>query len=618
MDMSERLWWAADIKEEDRHAAVLSYVRGLEDDQRARFDKLRKNAWLYDRSTLMGTGGAFVNAPTDRPVVENVIQSIVDTSTALICRSRPRVSIQTERARFSIQKQAADLERVIEGQFQLTEIYRKAPIMVRDGEVFGLGGMKHYIDQGEIKFTRALADEMVVDLEECRSGEPRQMHQRRFVDRGMLKARYPKFAKQIDQANTGDRQMWTSFRRVPRTQCAVVQSWHLPSAKGADDGMESLCIDGATLFQKPWTKPRFPFIWWRWAEGITGFYGRGLCEELAGAQLRLNELNDFIRVAQDLVAVPTVLMNIADAQIRQKMDSKMARIWAYRVAPPQFVTPPAVSPELYAEKERIKAWMYQQSGVSEMAAHATKEPGIEAAAALRELADNQSGRLAIQVQTYEQCYIEFGRAIIEHMKELGGRAETTWNDHNLVRTIRWEDVDPEENAYSMSLEPASIMSHTPAGRTQAAIDLAQAGLITPQEARHLTGHPDIQETLSLEDAAAQNIARTIEKLEDGKPIVPEPWQDLKQGMPMVQYAALRAQDDDAPEEILENFRTWLSLAKNMLEPPPDQTGAAPPGPQGQASPPGPAPGGAMPPPNGVNATTPAAALAPTAMQVTPQ
>ncbi len=172
------------------------------------------------------------------------------------------------------------------------------------------------------------------------------------------------------------------------------------------------------------------------------------------------------------------------------------------------------------------------------------------------------------------------------------------------KKIRWNDVDMGD--VRVQIAAASTLSRTPAGRYQTALEWAQAGVISTDEWRRLTQHPDLDRVLSLYTQGTDSVEQDIEAIEDGFAVTPEPFGNLMLMTRMGQMAYLRDRsigaadgDDSAPEEVLEALRDYVVLAADMLSSG-SAAGAPPAGP------------GAMPPPGG----QPVAALAPQAMELT--
>jgi hypothetical protein len=237
--------------------------------------------------------------------------------------------------------------------------------------------------------------------------------------------------------------------------------------------------------------------------------------------------------------------------------------------------------------------MFALAGISQLSSQAQKPAGLESAVALREFNDIETQRFAIQAQAYEAMHLEIARRIVEVSKGLanaGKPAKVAYKSRDLMQVIDWSEVDMETDQYAMGVEASSLLSRTPAGRTQQVIEWTQAQLISGDEARRLLGHPDLERTQSLYNAAIEDIEAVIEHLLDGEVEVPEPYQNLTLGIERVQMALLKARRDGAPEEILQGMRDWLDQAAHILSPPqtagpataPPADGAPPSDPTGMA------------------------------------
>ena len=567
----QEFWWQSD--KDDAHHRVFKAVHTLEESQRDTYERFMRYAWLYDSSRLSGVDAILASGPypvEQGPVTENVIESVIDTAKALIAKNRPRATFVTDGADFSTQRKARQLELFIEAEFHRTQVYDRGVEAFRDGCVYGTGGVKIFSDEdGRVAVERVVVDEIVLDEEACRVAPPLDLHQRKFVDRHLLAADFPEFAELIfEAARLDSRREWTSYRQPAPNQVVVVESWRLPTGRrGTNPGRHTICIGNATLVDEKYTKDHFPFVFYRWSKRLTGFWGRGLAEILAGTQIRLNKHNRVIGTAQDLIAVPRVLVHQGDANIAVKLTNRVGQIIPYRNAEPKFVVPPAIPPELYQDRVYLKQNAYQITGVSELTAQSKKPSGLDSGAALREYNEIETQRFSIQAQEYEAFFLEIARQYVELAKELYGRRKYTavWKSHNLIKRIPWKDVDLEEDMYQMSIEASSILSRTPAGRLQGAVELVQNGMMDPKVALRLLGHPDLERERDIETASIEDIEATIEELLDGVYRSPEPFQDLALGISRVQMAYLKARRDGAPEEILELMRKWMDNAKAIMD-----------------------------------------------------
>lgn len=602
--MNSPLWWSAKVPMEERWKSVLDYVRRLETVQKPQHERNLRYARLYDRHCrLMGTYGQVQDGVGGDPITDNLVKSNIDTVTSMIAKNRPRIAIITAGAEWSVQRRAKWLERYIEAQFQRCELYVTMVDIFRDACVFGTGALKLYLEDGQIVAERTIPDELIVDEEECRAATPRQLHQRRFVDREVLKAFYPDFEAEIDAAHSDSRN-WTIFRKLEPSQIAVVESWRLPSNSRSGDGRHTISIDGATLVDEPYTRRVFPFVFYRWTKRITGFLGCGLAEELCGPQLTVNRINADIRKGLRRIAVPRIFVNKADAALKIRIDDEIGGIIPYAGrTPPTAATWQAFGRETYDYLENVKVSAQRYSGISEMSSQAKKPVGLDSGAALREWTDIESQRFSIQTQFLEQSYLEAARHIVELSKELyksNPKASAVWHSRNLAKRIPWKDVDLEEDIYAMRIEASSILSLTPAGRRQAAQELVQSGMVRPEVALRLTGIPDVEREIDIGTAALEDIEAELEELLDGRWRPPEPFQALQLGIDRMVLGYLKARRDGAPDDILELVRRWVEGAMDLLPQaqvqPPSPGQAVVPFQAGIAAPAGPpAPGGAPPP-----------------------
>lgn len=568
-------WWEAKTPEEAAKLTV-GYVRSVQEHQSYQHELNIRNARLYMNTDMLGMDWTLTERnPVRRKrgrVVENVTQSVCDTAASMIAKNRPRATFQTDGASWRIQRRAQKLEQFVEGQFALTDIYREGVKVFRDAVVFGTGCMKIYDHNGSICAERVLIDEIIVDEREARAAYPRQIHQVKLINKEVLKAMFPDRAEDIEIASIGstEQNYMNAWSTTDPSNIWVCESWHLPSGPGYGDGKHAINVDSLNLLWEDYIEDDFPFIFYRWSEPLAGFYGQGLVEQLTGIQLRINKLNNFIQRAQDLIAVPRVFVDVATKQLKLQINNEIGAIIPYRGKPPVFMTPQAVGAEIYNYKEQLKRSAYELAGISQLSATALKPAGLESAVALREYNDIETQRFAIQAQEYEEMFLRVAKRFVRLGKKIyrGGEGEdmtSVWRTVNYAKRIKWSEVDLEETAYVMSIEAASILSRTPAGRSQQVQEWFGMGMIDKDEARKLIQHPDLPSSQELYNAMINNIDATIDKLRDGVFVPPEAFQNLALGQARVQMAYLHDKDAGAPEEVLDVERQWIEQAKFILD-----------------------------------------------------
>jgi hypothetical protein len=553
-------WWQAE--KDDVNKLVIAYVQEVERVQSGYFDRLVKIAALYDPSEENALDGRGVQAL----VSENVVASNVDTVTAIVAASEIRARFMTDDGDWSTQRRARHLERYADGLSKLLDVDQHCVQAFKDGALKGTGIVKVYTDSNDqVRVERVVVDDIIVDQSEARVGPPRQIHQRCVVSAEQLVAMFPEHEDAINAAvRQGGKRTWAEYRPIENDEVVCIESWRLPwgtkGKPGYVDGRHTITIDGADLSDEPWHKEGFPFAVFRWSRRDKGWYGIGLGERLAGHQRLINKTNWQIDRAIDQAAVPTTYVSMADANIAVKTINRLGSIAVTKSGqPPVTVTAPAVSAEVYNRQEVVKASAFEESGVSRMAAQSMKPGGLDSGAALREYRDATTQRFAQQEKGYERLKLDVVLLALDCCKDLGKRAPVVIRkSKHGPAIIEWKDVDPGENR--VQIAAASNMAKTPAGRTQLALEWAQAGIISQDEARRLMQHPDTERSMSLYTAALDDLERCIEEILDGAILTPEPYQNLKMLLWRGQAAYLKACSDGAPEEIKESFRSWMVQA----------------------------------------------------------
>ncbi len=561
-------WHLAD--RESIHDRVFEHVKGIEDNQRDVHEANLTFARLYANREEPGLGSGSRGVWRDgwQGVTENIIQQAIDAATSLIAKGRPKVAVLTDGADWSMQQLAKQLDKYLFGMFQALRVHQLMSQVFRDACIFGTGALKLFTREGQIKAERVLIDEIVVDESEVPTGcLPLQVHQVRLVSKSVLKALYPKYERQISEAGTGDK-VFTDYRRKMEPDLAlVIESWRRSAGPG-DKGKHTICVDTACLFEEDYKRDWFPFVFYRWSSPITGFYGQGIAERLLGFQIRLNDMNDFIERCQDLIAVPTLIVD-AGAMQMPIITNEIGRILPVTGnRDPKFFTPTALNAEYYSYKERLKEAALEEIGINRMTAQAARPQNIDAGVALRELSDNQSQRLSQQQQTFEDAHLETGTMIMKLAAELyaKGKAPRAFMAEKFVETIDWPGIDEMEDKFILRVEAASIMSDTPAGRKATVIEMTQYGVpLQPNEIRRLLNLPDLEQADRYANSSEEHIHWVIENLSKGEFKAPHGFMDLDRGLELVTSALLEAERLGADEGILGMFRNWIQLAEREMK-----------------------------------------------------
>lgn len=602
--------WYDESADEPRGRLLWEHVRGLEEAQAEVHRGNLLNARLFQNRelTAFDWGHNQIRNVALSPVsrqAENLPLSIGETVVSLIGKARPKATPQTSDADWDLRNAAHELDQALYGEFQRLDIWGLAQEVLRDAFVFGFGVLHGVVADGDVVLERVFPDEVIVDQAEC-------LHDRRPLTVARRRVLPVETALAIwgdSEANRDailgamQKRDYLSYRSPGPGYVVVVEGW-CRATKGRP-GRYAVAVGGAegTLRDEVFEDFHLPFVFFHWQVPITGFYCPSGVEQVLPYQLRLNELNAVIRDAQDIMARPRILAAQGSQVDAGQFDNRIGRIISYLGVKPEAITWPAVSAELYNERDRLVRSCFEFFGIPRLFSQGALPGGakLDSSLALREYSAINQDRFANLSQRYENVHLDAARLIVRLRGTSGGKVRVT-NPGKGTRELDWGEILEafEEKSYDLTLEASSVLNQTPAARQDTIREWLQAQVITPEEFRLLLQHPDIEHQISLTVAASKDIDGVINELTHGRYEEPNPYQDLVQGVNRVSLALLDARRRNAPEKVLQLFRDWIESARSILEmgapasPPP----AAPPGmgagpmgpnglPQGPAPPTGP-------------------------------
>ena len=581
----EQRWYEQEGPEMAR--CLVDTVRYVEERQAAIQDAHRRHAEIALGYVPVGMDWSTVAVVT-RPQVQatkNIIRSVCDTATALIGKVQPKPSIVTDGGDWEIQQQARDLDRFLVGAYSRAHVYRSAQTTFHGSTVFGTSAYR-LVERGSgedywIDTVPVLISDIVVSEHECENGDttPENFYYRRCIDVDKAIKLWAgdddEKAKAIRDA-AGKTPMTWPGRTVPREKVVVVEGWHLP-------GCYCVAIDGTLLKTEPWEFDWAPFVVMHWSPPVSGFYGDGVAYRQYGRQRRINYLYRWIQRCQDLIAVPRVWVNSTNGPLKVQISNEIGEIVSVRDKP-VFQTPEAVSAEIYAWLEALDRGGFEDEGISQASAANRLPPGIESAPAQREYAFKEGARFAPVSQRFEDSVARETAykmiALYKRASKRGARPQVAWADRKLQETIDWERVDMDTRRYEIRVEASSLESLSPAGRLQAAIELAQTGWIPPDEGRRLLGHPDLERNNQLATSGREHAEWVAWKLLKGDKVAVNPYADLATQMETVTAVMLNAERGGAPRRLIDNLRNYLRDLDAEMHP----GGLLPPAPPGVENP----------------------------------
>lgn len=573
--MSE-FWYAASDEAPDLHDQIFEYIKSLETEQSEFREANKCHAQFYSNREEPGLGAATAAFSRRRwaAVTENIIQSVIDTAKSLIGKSKPKIAILTEGANWDLQKLAKQLDKFLFGMFQHLGVYKLMPEVFRDACIFGTGCLKIVADgeSGTLEAERVLVSNIYVDEGEVPAGGmPRQVHEVRPISREVLLEMYPDCESEIKESS--DTLTDSPPNRQVDSDMVMVADSYYRSPGGDSPGRFVRSCSAGVLEDLPWAESFVPYVFFKWNEPVTGFYGQGLAEGLVGFQVRINELNDYIKKCHDLIAVPRVFVERSSQTLKAKLTNEIGQVVNYGGRPPVFHTPTAVNTETYSRVQYLKQSAFEFAGISSMAAHATRPEGIEAAVALRELSDNQAQRFSDQQARYEQAYVEVGQLIVDLVRNMRVKPKS-YVSTRFVEEIDWPEADFNRHKFTLRAMPSSVLGETPAGKKQTIIEFAQYGVpLSPEEMRRLLDHPDLEQSDMLAKAKLEHTHWVINEIANERWVQPDSFMDLPLTLQLVNAAYLNAMMAGnretgagvAPPRVLEMYRQFLKFADDKLK-----------------------------------------------------
>lgn len=580
-------WWLEpEGKKSERILAVVRSIR-MNQEHRKLTDLLHESMYGNTPTNSFGRGSARRFAPASRLSL-NVCRNMVGAVTSKIAaKNKPKPTFLTEEGNYDQRVQAENLEKFVGGVFYESGLYAVASQCFRDMCVTGTGVLKAFEEGEKASVERVRQKELVVDDVEGADMKPRNMFQRKYVDRLVLKKLWGQgdaVREQLIQDCPRDAEDLEAGYQSTADQVLVTEGWHL----GEDDktkGRHSIVIEGLDLLDEEWTGP-FPFAFLRWSEDTEGFWGVGLVEELRGIQAEINKLLQQIQKGHHLIGGHWAVLQ--GSTLTTQINNDLGAIVKYTGQPPQYYSPAVIATEVYNHLWQLYAKAFEIAGVSQMAATGMKPGGLDSGEAQRVYNDIQTERFLEVGQAYEEFIVEAARQVIRCAKRIGGSYKVRAVDKSSISFIKWSEVDLDEDSYVIRVYPTSLLPTTPAGKLGWAQDMIKAGVIPAEDVLDIVDFPDTEAYAKRKNAPRRIIERNIQHmLKTGEPVSPEPMDNHELALKLVNEAYADARLDGVHEPKLQLLRDYLAVTKSYITPP------APPAPAG-----GPLMGGPPPLPMG--------------------
>lgn len=534
----------------------------------------------FGQQFLLMRSGALINL--------NVIMSIVDTAVARFSKRRPFPVISADNAGWTEKGFAEEASRVLRRKLAVPQLERANPRVLRDMCIRGDGVMKAFIEDGDVAYKRVPIHEVIADPFEAEIDAIRTWAHVRPEPRDVMLKRYPAFRDEINAAQQyKGRDLLSMYQQQTIADTIEVRElWHLPTSPQADDGLHVVTIRGCVLHSRKWRHPRPPIQRCQWTAAMRSFRGGGLVEQLAGAQ---EQINDILKDAREGLKLASQLVIFAQRGAnlnKNHMRGKGPKIVEVDGLEPKYIAPNPVSDQALNIVQMLIGQMYQISGVSQMAAQSKNPLGANASGkAIDSMDDLQSERFAHVEADYQQYRVLLGATTIDLAQDISDEAagelepyfdqeETTLTKKDVaewISEIEWPKVDIDSGNYHLVLEPLNYLADSRAGRLSQVAELSKNGLITnPAMQADLFNEPDLQRANRTLLGPKHKLDRIMSSLANPKidmyELAPDQYTNLDLGLEMALGELNEAESmPNPPAEILDRYRTWITLAREQKQ-----------------------------------------------------
>jgi Bacteriophage head to tail connecting protein len=580
-------WLADDLTDEERANRIYYHAGDIETRHQDQHENNLLYSQLYYNRTLSAFDwGCSVIEGSLTPISrlsENLILNVADTFFNTITRSKAKAAIVLNDANFELQQQAKSLDRWLYAHLR-ADGYRVMEEMFIDACLFSFGACRIDVEkQGKKQkmcITRMFPDDVLVDQRECHADqEPAHVFHRRVLPMESAVAIY---GIDPDMARQAASRPYLEYRDKRDGNIVILEVWrraYYDFEGKLIPGRHCISTWNQLILDEPWEETWIPVVFFKWRATSSGWYCPSLAEEVLPYQIRLNEINETIRKAQDLMIRPRLLVAQGAKLNVNQIDNEIGKIISYTGgSKPEAVVWQGVGAELYGERDRVVKSCYEFMGVSQLAAQAKMPQGarFDSSLAIREFNTTHDQRWAKLAQRQEHTVVEISDLLIRVATKSKVKAEVTWSTNGpnaRAKCICWDDIDLDRDQYMLSLEPASVLNETPSARKDMLADLLAKGIIDISQYAKMWGSPDLDRETSLYSAALEDIDRVIDLLLHGEYEQPSEFMPITDAIIRVQrqYLKLRA-TKGVPDSVFVGFEKWLLNAKALsdrMAPPPE-------------------------------------------------
>jgi hypothetical protein len=493
----------------------------------------------------------------------NVLRQCSDALANRVYKNRPFLQVCPIAGDFKARCKAKHLTRYLDAAFFDLKLW---PIIEQCGEdcrIWGTSFLK--VDVGlddTVRVTRILQDEVIIDDNECNTGEPRHLAIRVFVNRDELAAKYQDNPAALDAIRNAPKSS-NGFFFGGDLDCTDVivlrEGWSLPMGKVK--GRHVLAAGDFAFIDEEYKRDHFPIAKLTFKQVSTGWFGMGMAEMVMGLQREVDRLLAAIWENMRRAAWPRIGIAAGSNVTAGQLADKSNGIYSYTGTAPKFDFPEALSPDQHQYLNDTIQRIKETFRLNDQIAQGQKPKYTSGKAIVEQNTMDDAAHIDI-AQHLEDFVENIGYLIIEASEickpsvTLPGRK---------IQQIDWADVEIARNSYSLRAFPVGRLSQSIAERTQEIESWYAEGSISRGVKMRLEQVPDVDGYQDLVNASGDYIEQVLDHMiEDGEYEPAEPWCDLQSALETTQSRYLQEKIQHTPQDRLDLLLQFMAQVQEMI------------------------------------------------------
>jgi hypothetical protein len=588
---AEKLWWRR--PKGDAHGAVSSLCLFLRKHQKERRRANLLHQRIISNDDPAGRGSEYSKMQLAKRTLTGsgstrsrymLCLSVVDTAASIVSSSKPTLQEVPTLGDWELQRKAKRRNVALGGQMRTMGVERDGPKVFREGAVCDIASVYAYAVKEKqrdgstrVKVRRELvpANEILIDHNEALHGDPRNRYRTYPASKTRLQELYPNKRASIESApcvGSDDRDDFYLTTESAVDCVLVYAAWHL-GANGKP-GRFVLCTQNATLEDDEYDHEEFPFADFKYADMPMGPYGQSLVSRTKEAQLRINQLLAKYDRSLDLHSKCITLVPRSSGLAPEQMNNLPGTVLMVDEGRPELLTWSGQLIDIRTEVPAIREETLANEGLSEQQVQGERMQGVNSAVGLRAADDIQSRRHVHPQRRYEQWHLDYARLIarcnddaVKLDPEYTVTSQMKSGRRDYLHSVKWADVQIDEDDARLQIFPTSSLSTTPKGRRDDVMGLLQAGMITQMAALELLDLPDIDAETANALAEIDYARWQVEEVMDGEDVVIDPIlgeSGLRLALDTARKAYLQCAPAKAPDEVMDRLRDYMAALEEKI------------------------------------------------------